>query len=116
MVGADKKRVNVIVYKDLYDAYKKKAIKNGTDERFLYRKLDEIMRKIWIPIDFNLMAKLNGKIVRLYNYPLPIKTTITLTQYGFEKRKDVIRSGIDYSVYINILLYLYVNNKVIKRS
>lgn len=115
MVGADNKRVNVVVYKNLYDAYKEKAIQEGVDPRFLYKKLDELMRIKFIPTNFNYMAKLNGKIVRMYNYPLPIKTTITLTPNGMEIRRHIMRNGIDYSVYINILLYLYINNRTIKR-
>ena len=115
MVGADNKRVNVVVYQDLYNAYKEKAVKEGTDPRFLYQKLDELMRTKFIPSDFKYIAKLNGKIVRLYNYPLPIKTTITLTPNGMEIRRHIMRNGIDYSVYINILLYLYINNRTIKR-
>lgn len=115
MVGIDNKRVNVIVYQDLYNKYKEKAIQEGVDPRFLYKKLDELMRTKFVPVDFNYMAKLNGKIVRVYNYPLPIKTTITLTPTGMEMRRHIMRNNIDYSVYINIILYLYINNRTIKR-
>lgn len=116
MVGINNKRVNVVVYQNLYNAYKKKAIDEGTDPRFLYKKLDELMRTKYLPYNKNLLINLNNKIVKIYNFPLPIKTTITLTEFGIIKRSEIINRNIDYSLYINALLYLYVFNRTIRQN